>query len=141
MINSQMSAIHISQFNADNVKCANKGVLGYIPAGTTSTVDLKIIDDVFITGGVLYVKNATFGDSVSFIVTDKDNIFGLGAGFVLGQYIDTWYVCEASQRQFDEKQDYPKKIPAGLYLTIVYASTGTQDVQVAMNYRLHEALV
>jgi hypothetical protein len=140
MQNSQLKLTQISQFSSANVNANGRGKMQTVPAGTTVSIDLKMTDDCFITGGVLRTDAATFGDKATFQVIDIDNILGYGENKILGTYLTDWYMRSDAQQQLDENLYYPAKILANLYLRVIYASVGNTDVQVAVNYRLHKAL-
>jgi hypothetical protein len=140
MINSTLKITQLEQFSSINVNGNNQGVIATATAGTTTNIDLKLVDDCFITGGVLRTNAATFGDHATFQVIDIDNILGYGANTILGQYNTNWYMCSDRQTQVDENSPYPAKILANLYLRVKYTSIGSTDVIVCLNYRLHKAL-
>ncbi len=119
---------------------ASDNVTGVVTAGQTVNIDLKMLDDNFITGGILYTLDSKFGDYINLQVVDVDNILGYGINTILGQYCTNWYMCSDSQEQLNETVNYPAKILSGLYLRIVYHSLGLSDVTVIINYRLHKAL-
>ena len=140
MQNSTLKLSQLSHFASTNVNSDTQGKLQTIPAGTTVSIDFKIIDDSFISGGILLTKNAAFGDKASFQVVDVDNIIGYGNNVVLGQYITNWYMRSDSEMQINENMPYPAKIMSGLYLRIIYTSIGQTDVDIAIIYKLHKAL-
>jgi hypothetical protein len=140
MNNSILQLNRIEAFATDNVSVNNQGVLGTAIAGHVTNIDLKMLDDNFIIGGILHTLNTKFGDHVILQVIDIDNILGFGPNTVLGQYCTTWYLRDDQQEQLDENNPYPSKIAAGLYLRLIYTSTGETDVTVIINYRLHKAL-
>jgi hypothetical protein len=140
MINSTLKLTQIAQFASTNVNSANQGLRTTCTAGTTTNIDLKLNDDCFLTGGVLRTDGSAFGDYATFQVVDVDNIFGYGAGTILGQYISNWYMRSDAQEQVNENTPYPAKVLAGLYLRLVYVSTGTSNVDAVVMYRLHKAL-
>lgn len=130
----------VSMFASDNVTFSGKGTLGTAAFGTVSNVDLVMTDDCFLTGGRLRANIPVFGDYVDLQVVDKDNILGYGANVVLNQFVTKWYMRSDDQQQVEILLSYPSKVFAGLYLRLVYHSTGTVDVGVAVNYELHKAL-
>lgn len=140
MQGSTLKICQTEQFSSLNVNGNHQGVIGTATAGTTTTIDYKLLDDAFLVGGILLTKGATFGDSVTFQVIDIDNVIGYGANVVLGQYISNWYMREDSQSQVNEISSYPAKVLANLYLRIRYTSIGGSNVSVAVNYRLQKAL-
>jgi hypothetical protein len=140
MQNSTLKLSQLSHFASNNVNSNVQGISQIIPAGTTVNIDFRVTDDSFITGGILLTDKATFGDKATFQVIDIDNIIGYGNNVVLGQYITNFYMCSDKQEQINESMPYPAKIIHGLYLRIAYTSTGVEDVNVAIMYRLHKAL-
>lgn len=117
---------------------SGKGVFGVCPAGQSLTLDLALPDDILIVGGRLLLENSKFGDRVTMQVVDKDGI-AAPAGTVLGEYIQDWFVG-GQHDSLTVASPYPNKVPAGFYLRVIYTSTGTTDVSVAVNYDLHTIL-
>ena len=116
-----------------------KGVAGTAAKNSTSSIDYLVPEERFINGVSLLLKNHVWGDHVKFQVVDKDNVMGYGAGLVLDTFGDQWYVNDEKQDQDDVTAEYPARIPAGLYIRLVYTSVGTvYDVQVKMNMWLHK---
>ena len=140
MIGSTLKLNRVDIFASDNVNSNNHGIKGTAIAGQITNIELKMLDDNFITGGTLSTLNSQFGDFINLQVVDIDNILGLGANTILGQYCTSWYLRDDSQEQFNESTNYPAKILAGLYLRLVYHSFGSSDITVIINYRLHKAL-
>ncbi len=140
MNGSILKLTQVSQFASDNVNSASRGVTGLALAGQVTNLDLKLTDDAFITGGVLRTYTSAFGDTATFQVVDVENLLGYGENVVLGQYINEWHMRSDVQEQINEITTYPAKILSGLYLRIIYTSTGDTDVLIAANYRLHKIL-
>jgi hypothetical protein len=140
MQNSTLKLTRVEEFASNNVNANNQALLFTAAAAQTTTGDLKLTDDCFITGAVLRTNTSAFGDYAVFQVVDVDNILGYGAGTVLGQYVNKWYMRSDAQEQANENTPYPAKILAGLYLRLIYTSVGLMPVSVAINYRLHKAL-
>lgn len=143
MINSTLKVDTVEQFNANSVFYNAQGTMGTCTPGGVTNVDLKMLDDNFLTGGHLRVKGQTFGDFLHVQVVDKDNIIGYGANVVLRQFVTNWYLSADDSQQADFGLPYPAKVIAGLYIRIVYNSialTGTPFPQLAINYDLHKAL-
>lgn len=140
MVNSATRLTQVSQFTSDLVHSNNQGLSQVITAGSIMTIDLKLTDDHFITGGVLRTLESAFGDTVTFQVIDIDGILA-PQGTVLGQYTTNWYMRSDSQEQINENTPYPAKIYAGLYLRVIYTSIGLVDVTVNIMYRLHKVLI
>jgi hypothetical protein len=117
------------------------GVTGTAAAGNTTNIDYALTNDTLITGAQVLTNTAAFGDSISFQVVDVNNILGYGANVVLNQFVTNWQLRADSQEQIDLKVNYPAKIITGLYLRLIYVSTGTSPVAVAINYSLHKVLL
>lgn len=116
-----------------------RGYSGTATKNTTSNVQWAMAEDRYMQGGNIILKNHVFGDTFKFQVVDVDNILGYGAGTVLDEFITDWNVAEDRQGQDQIIYNYTAKVYAGLYLRIVYTSTGTEnDVQVRVNLFLHK---
>jgi hypothetical protein len=140
MIGSTLKLPDLSHFSSTNVNSASQGLYAVAAVGAVTNIDLKLLDDCFLTGGVLRTEGSSFGDYATFQVVDVDNILGYGANTILGQYVTSWYMRSDAQEQVNENTPYPAKVIAGLYLRLVYTSMGSSAVNVAVMYRLHRAL-
>lgn len=128
--------------DANGFRARFKGITGTATKTTTTNIDYKMPEDRYINGVRLIMKNHEDGDYVKFQVVDVDNILGYGAGTVLDEFGDTWYVDSASDTQPDVIVPYPAKILKDLYIRIIYNSTGTtNDVTVRANLYLHKKTV
>lgn len=116
-----------------------KGVKTTITAGTTSNLDYTLTDDCLITGMELITNNGNYGDTVQLQVIDISGIFTGVVGTVLDQVATGWNVVPQSDTQFDIV--YPAKILTGMGLRAVYTSTGSTDVFLGVNYKLHKVLL
>lgn len=123
---------------ADKVKFRGKGVAGTATAGTSTNIDHKLTEARLIDGVKLILKDQAFGDSVKFQVVDVDNILGYGAGMVLDEFGTDWFVSADSQDQGAINLPYSAEVAAGLWLRIVYNSTGATNVSVQANLWLHK---
>lgn len=104
---------------------------------------------IYFDGVQYYAKNATVGDNVTFQVIDKDGIGvtlgwysqaqfdAMGNLYVAEEFATNWFI---SPDKLETILLYRAKMISGLYLRIIYASTGLTTVQFACNlYRhLHE---
>lgn len=138
--NTLYNPINIFDFNKRNLNFAAVGIAGTAVANTTTNIDYKLSDDVLITGAQVLTKENVFGDSISFQVVDVDGVLA-PPGTVLNQFVNNWQLRSDSQEQINLSVNYPAKIYAGLYLRLVYHSTGGVDVPVAINYSLHKVLI
>lgn len=116
------------------------GILSNPEIQTTTNIDYTIPIDVLMTGAVLLVKNAAFGDHITFQVVDVDGIIA-PANTVLNQFVTNWYLVEDVQKQFEFQVNYPAKIYQGLTLRLKYTSVGEVTPELAINYILHKVLV
>lgn len=128
------------QFTASNVNANHQGVLGTAAPGVATNIDYVLVDDCFVTGAILFAKGAAWGDTLTLQVVDVSNMYGRGAGFVLGQYVTNWALRTDSELQFDQNSTFPAKVITGLALRVVYSSTGAVAVPLAVNYKLQKAL-
>lgn len=131
--------IKVSDFEANKLNYDAKGVSTTVTGGTTHNLDLTLTDDCLITGAWMITSDGYLGDTASFQVIDTTGMTGYPAGTVLSQFITNWYLPTAADAQFELA--YPAKVYAGLTLRLVYNSTGTSNVFLAINYKLHKILI
>ncbi len=123
----------LNDFNAYRVNFKGFGFTGTASAGQLTNLDYKLTESRLVYGGQIILKNHEFADKLSFQVVDVDNILGLGAGVVLGEYMKDWHVASDVQTQPPVFVNYPTDVMAGLYLRIAYTSTGSTNVEAAIN--------
>lgn len=140
--NTTFAPEQLSQFTSKGVHFNGLHTVGTATAGTTTNIDLKLTDDHLITGAVFMRKAGVWGDTVKMQVVDVDNMLGYGAGTVLNQFID-WVLPDApaAGMEITFQVPYPAKIITGLYLRVVYTSTGANDVGVGVDWVLHKVMV
>lgn len=151
------AAIEVAEFLADYAPSANKspvqrkpfadpqgfyarfkGHQGVATKNATTNVDFCITETRWINGAQLILKNHQFDDTANFQVVDVDGLF-TPPGTVLDEFVEDWAVISDTQNQGVHMLDYPARIQGGLYVRIVYKSTGTlDDVAVKLNFFLHE---
>jgi hypothetical protein len=78
---------------------------------------------------------------MSLRVVDVDNILGYGPNVILSEFVTGWCVDTSRQNQGIFTAGYPAKIPANLYLHLVYVSTGATNVTLRCNLFLHKKVV
>jgi hypothetical protein len=139
MQGSTYNPIHMDDFDKSKLAFDGQGVSTTVTAGTTSNLDYVLTDDCLITGVELIVNNGNYGDTLSLQVVDTTGFTGYLAGTVLDQFGTNWNVSPISDTQFDIV--YPAKIIANLTLRVIYASTGSSNVFIGVNYKLHKCLV
>lgn len=137
---TKYAPINVSEYGSKDLNAALRGDLFQAAAGQETTRDFLISDDSLIDGAIVHVLNSALGDKLKCQVVDKNNIFGYGANTVLGQYVTDWYINPSKTEQLDFTCPYPAKIYSGLYLRVVYSSTGASPVDVIVNYKLHKVL-
>jgi hypothetical protein len=117
----------------------SQGASTTIIAGQISNLDVTLTDDCLLTGLEVVINNGNYGDYINFQVVDPTGFTGHPAGTVLLQPASNWYVAPVYENQYDIV--YPAKIVTGLTLRIIYTSTGSSNVFLAINYKLHKCLV
>ena len=123
----QPFALPLVAFSADAISQT-------ITAGQVQNIDFHLVSTKDVYGVQYYAKNATFGDFVSFQVIDIDNVLGFGANTVLKTFVNKWFIMV--NELVDITLPLASTIPAGLYIRIIYTSTGLTDVNIVVNYYL-----
>jgi len=129
----------ISDFDSTLLNYRGTGVRGTAAASTTTNIDYKLPEDRLALGAEVILKGHVFDDSMTFQVIDIDGVLA-PAGTVLNQFIVDWNVVEDTQLQPEKLIPYPAKIFSGLYIRLIYTSTGSNTVSVHINYDLHKVL-
>lgn len=109
-----------------------------VAAGTTVDLDHQMTQlayqgvnkKSYFDGVQYYAKDAEVGDYVQFQVVDVDNVLGYGAGFVVEEFGDTWYVGPDA---LEDIRLFKSAYVAGLYIRVKYTSTGTSAVKFMCN--------
>ena len=136
MVNSTLQCLTNNDLQRGKVIFNGQSAIAALQAGVANQqIDLALTDDHYITGAVLRVANAAFGDTASAQVIMPDGVT------VAAQFITNWSMRSDAQEQFNFETSYPAKVPAGLILRLVYNSIGNQPPTVAINYDLHKCLV
>ena len=136
---SGIEIIRIAPFaSSDGFRFRGKGIKDTAIAGQITNIDYKITEERWINGVNMILENHVIDDSVSFEIVDIDNIFGLGENTVLDRFAESWRVCTDESDQHSILIPYPARIIAGLYIRIVYTSTGSTNVIVRCNLFLHK---
>jgi len=88
-----------------------------------------------LVGVEFEVKNHLFQDMATLEVVDVDNVLGLGAGVVLGNFGNQFVVPHSGK--FSVMANYKKDFVAGLYLRLTYnAQAGGVSREITINYYL-----
>lgn len=115
------------------------GVNTTITAGATANLDYTLTDDCLLTGVGLITNQGSYGDTMNLQVIDTTGAFTGVPGALLLQAATNWNVVPSTDDQFD--LTYPAKLLTGMTLRVSYTSTGSQNVFLAVNYKLHKCLV
>lgn len=103
-----------------------------VAAGTTKIHKELWTENLALRGGFLIADGFKLGDAVSLRFVDDNNVLGLGAGFVVQDYIKSYplrpYVNENIGMIELIDEDISDKIPIGLYLEVTYVSTGVDNI-------------
>jgi hypothetical protein len=88
-----------------------------------------------MNGIEFFTKDSEVGDKMSFRIVDVNNILGYGAGAVLDEFGKDWFVAPNTLNKIVL---YKANLIAGLFIRIVYTSTGTtNDVRLICNLFRH----
>lgn len=110
-------------------------------AGATSNLDFAIgSEDRHISGINLLLMNHADADTIGFQVVDVNNIIGYGAGVVLKEFGINWNVDHTKCDQGRDVFNFVARIPAGIFIRLIYKSTGASDVVVKPNFLLHKKI-
>lgn len=96
--------------------------------------------EAFLYKGAITVSSqAVRGDWIEVQVIDIDNVLGFGNNVVLGWVIRKWIVSGGAEVHEINPPKYDfltskRKIPAGIYLRIIYHGTGTPNVIASYEY-------
>lgn len=129
-----------ADFDADRVKFRGTAKATTVGVGTAN-LDLKITERRLLTG-LQILANANTGDYAKLQVIDIDNVLGYGAGVVLDEFVDKWYMNSNADNQGLFETGYPADIATGLYIRIAYTNVvALTSVYLRVNYFLHKPLV
>ncbi len=110
-----------------------------VAAGQTGSVDFKIenysgenFTSKYLNGAEIYCSNASVGDWAEAQIVDVDNILGYGANTVLKSYVKKMFIFPNVRQVITASA--PGQIPVGLYIRIVYHSTGATSPVLYVNY-------
>jgi hypothetical protein len=102
-------------------------------AGVSTPHDVHIDQTCKLFSGSFHVAGSTQGDTIEFEVVDVDGVLA-PAGTVLTQYVDSMFVVDDERRTLASGQ--AANIVAGLYLRVVYHSTGQQNVTINLDWQV-----
>ena len=116
-----------------------------------TNIDFKILEERYMNGIHLILKNHKIEDDFNLQIVDKDGVGvtenwytqaefdAMGNIYVADQFGTNWNVNEDVQTQHPVILNYPAKLKVGLYVRIAYTANGTvDDVMVCANHHLHK---
>lgn len=128
----------VQDLDADKAKLKIQGFKGTAAVNSTTNIDFKLPEDRWISGGILIAQGTHWNDKICLQIIDKDNILGLGANFVVDEYVTDFYLITDSEFQIQMDAPYIALIPKDLYVRVVYTNTSTLDpVEIAFNLVSH----
>lgn len=154
MVNSTYTPKRFEDLNSDAVMLNGQCAAGTATAGAATNIDLQLTDDHIITGMTVIANGSNFGDTVTMQVIDNAGIVSAMYGVnwtamqptlypnypILRQFATNIMLPSDIQTKINKEAMYPAKVLANLYLRLIYSSTGTTNVSVAVNYELHKVL-
>lgn len=130
-----------SDFDADRVRFRGTAKSITATANATTNLDLKLTEERLLSG-LQILANANTGDWAKLQVVDVDNIYGAGAGYIVEEFVDKWFMDANADNQGLFETGYPANIPANLYIRVEYHNTVVlAPVNLRVNYFLHKPLV
>lgn len=133
-------SLHSGLANMEGKYPFKKGKKVLAIAGATTRVCLKFSQDVLLSSGRLRVTGKIFdGDYIKILITDEDNYFGQGAGYILKEMGQTIYLDEnldANGNVIFGKDEIALDIPTSgmtlftpCYVSIDYVSVGQNNIK------------
>ena len=129
----------LSELSADILNFRGTGISGTATAGISTNIDYQLPEDRLIMGAYSILFDHVLGDHMDVQVIDKDGVY-YPAGTVLNQFVTGWYVATDVQTQRGMEAPYPAKLLQGLYIRLIYHSTGLVDVKCYFNVLFHKVL-
>lgn len=143
MLNSEFRPTKTIDFTPVDLNIDFKGYTFATPNGAITDCDIPLTDDCILEGGRMLATQITQGDKVTCQVIDKDNVLGMGANYVVKQFVTDWYMAPGTTIQWDFSVTYPVKLKGGLYVRVIYTSISEvlgQAGWFALNLKLHKVM-
>jgi hypothetical protein len=128
---------NVGDFSADQVSVRMSGITGTTTASGVTNIDHKFNEDRLMNAGILLVKGGKWGDYVVLQVVDKDNVLGYGAGFVLRNFAENYYINPDSTFQVHYEVPYVGRLYNSFYLRLAYSATDADERKIALNLITH----
>lgn len=96
--------------------------------------DEPLTSYIRLQGGYYWCRGANIGDRVSLSVVDKNNVLGMGANFVLSEYVSRMPVAPWDHLQ-EISTTAAGSIQPGLFLRLKYENTGNNSVNLSVTYK------
>jgi hypothetical protein len=104
-------------------------------AGVSTQHDVRINKACKLFSGSFYAAGSVQGDTIEFEIVDVEGVIA-PAGTVLTQYVDNMFVVDRERRMLASGQG--ANVKAGLYLRVVYHSTGEQNVTINLDWQVFQ---
>jgi len=109
------------------------GIKKIATGGAVTNLDYPLTADRKINCTQLILKNQTIDDHITFQIIHPNPVIG-----VLNEFATEWNVSEDKQDQGIVEIPYPAQLVTGLIIRVIYSSAGSTDVNVNINFWLHE---
>ena len=139
----------VSEFGDNSLR--PRGFSGVAVAGAVTNIDWELPVTLRLRGGIFEGRNSTPGDSVRFLIIDKNDVLGYGTNpangnpispsnpLVITEYVPGFPVFSGPVRI--EDVDLSSPIPQGLFMRLEYTSVapnGGQDATAMMGLLSYE---
>ena len=142
MLNSTFNPARTSDFDKGSLAINWQSVRGTCAAGTTTSFDYTLTDDMLLTGLHLLAKGSTFGDTITLQIVCITGTLANGQTIcppntVLNQFGTNIGVGDDYEEKVNIDADFPAKLAGGLTVRSQYTSTSTTvPVNVIVNLKL-----
>lgn len=116
---------------------AGDGVFDTCTASQTKTIDYTFSEDLYVNGGNIVLEGSVLGDWVEVHVNHPT--YGNIKTYLKKRYVPASPVGQATPL-LSINTAYAGKVLTGLRLRLIYHSTGSTDVKIAVNYDLHKPI-
>lgn len=112
---------------------------GVCEVNSSSNIDYKLTEKLYLNGGDVAVINNEVGDWIKCLVIDIDNVLGQGANFIVKTWVIKRFISPTGYQSV--RTPYAGGILKDLYLRLIYntTSSGSQR-KVGINYDLHRKI-
>jgi hypothetical protein len=105
---------------------------------STTSHDYELVKSYAIKGGCFFSDDCQVGDYAKCQIVDVNNVLGYGAGLVLSEYVEKWYMTPGHLIDLEDVSVGILPV-AGLFFRVVFTSTSQSvDPTCVMNLKLYE---